>query len=50
VVLLQKRRPDETDNTVPGYSVGFVYVQVVKKLPAPFEAGTFFMAYFSEKS
>jgi hypothetical protein len=29
VVLLQKRRPDETDNTVPGYSFGFVYVQVV---------------------
>ena len=29
VVLLQKRRPDEADNVVPGNSVGGVYVQVV---------------------
>jgi len=29
VVLLQKRRPDEANNFVPGNSVGCVYVQVV---------------------
>jgi hypothetical protein len=41
VALLQKRRPDETDNVVSGNPVGGVYVQVVKKIPASFGAGIF---------